>query len=384
MLFKAADARMGRWFAGLAVVVMILSLFMVAWGQSGSTSSSSVSAPILANLQGQAKTRVADLIQQARSEGSLAWIDSVPVPKTAQAMFSEFQKEYGLPNVKLNFERISTANIGARLEQEVQAGHITTDMAAAAFPALWRKLKAANALEHYVSPQAVNYAASAKYVDDNPGYWISPDAFAIIPMANTKLYSKPINSWTDLTDAALSGQKILIPNAQASASGLYTYIGLKKVLPSSFFSKLAAQKPEMSVGSSVKDTEAAINGNVDVTITVDFRPYQLASQTGVSLKTYYPKEGVVMLGQSYALMAHSPDPAVAKLFLDFLLSKTGQQIYANHEGITPTRDGVQLSATVRKYAPASINAVKVIPMNWNMSSAAIDQARQAWSQTFKR
>ncbi len=352
-----------------------------AAGTSAAAASGS-SAPILATLTGAERTRVAGLISKAQSEGSLAWIDSIPVASTAQAMFAAFQQEYGLPNLKLNYQRLSTSKIASLLEQEVTAGKITTDIAGAAFPKMWSQLKASNALLQYTSPEASNYTASAEYLDDNPGYWISSDAFGQVPIANTKQFPTPITSWQDLLSPSLKG-KVFMINPDASSSMLYTYIALRQVLPLSYFQQLAGQVGGFSTGSSVADVQAVTNGQDTVTITVDFRPIQFAN-TGVPMKSYYPKEGVLMLGQSYGIMANGPDQAAAELFEDFLLSTQGQQIYVNKEGVTPARSGVTMSPALLQYSPKSVNDVTLLKFDWNTPQATLDQYKNEFNQVFHR
>lgn len=340
------------------------------------------SAPILANLSGSERTRVSGLIAKAQSEGALAWIDSIPVPATAQAMFAAFQQEYGLPNLKLNYQRLSTSKIASLLEQEVTAGKITTDIAGAAFPDMWSQLKSSNALLQYTSPEASNYTASAQYLSNDPGYWISADAFGQVPVVNTKVYPAPITSWQDLLNPALKG-KIYWINPDASSSMLYTYIALRSVLPLSYFQKLAGQVGGFSTGSSVKDVQAVTTGEDTMAITVDFRPLQFAN-TGVPMKSYYPKEGVLMLGQSYGIMANSPDPAAAELFEDFLLSTQGQQLYVNKEGVTPARSGITMSSTIQQYSPQSVTDVTLLKFDWNTPAATLTKYKNEFNQVFHR
>ena len=57
-----------------------------------------------------------------------------------------------------------------------------------------------------------------------------------------------------------------------------------------------------------------------VAITAAFRIMQTAKQTGVDMLAHFPKEGVLVLGHAYAILAKSAHPNAAKLFYDFLLN----------------------------------------------------------------
>jgi ABC-type Fe3+ transport system substrate-binding protein len=121
-------------------------------------------------------------------------------------MWSSFEKEYGLSGIKLSYERLTSGELSTQIEQEVQSEKVTTDFFGTASPALFSELKQSDALEHYVSPESSTYSYAAKYVSQDPGYWIAPDAYAFGVIVNPKLYSTPLTSWKDLSAAALKGK----------------------------------------------------------------------------------------------------------------------------------------------------------------------------------
>lgn len=376
--------------AGSLVLVAVLA----ACSSSGSGSSgggsgsstgdaSSVSAPVLNGLSGSEKTQIADLISKARTEQSFSWIDSVAAPTTASAMFSAFEKEYGLSGVKLSFDRLTSGELSTEVEQEVEAGKITTDFFGTASPALFSELKQSNALEHYVSPESSIYSYAAKYVSEQPGYWMAPDAYAFGIIVNPKLYSKPLTSWTDLSAAALKG-KWDAPDVAANEGSLLWFYGLSKKLPKSVFAGWAANSPKTSSGSSNQEAQKVAEGEIDASVTSGFRASQTVAQTHVPLKVYYPKEGTVLDGQTYGILANSPDPAIAELFDDFLLSKAGQQIYVDKEGIASFYPGVKAPAADLAYQPA-ISSMSIIPLNTDeVTSSDLTNARDEWTSLFSK
>lgn len=343
---------------------------------------SKVSAPILDTLSGAEKSRVANLILQARTEGALNWDDSVLANTSEASVISAFEKAYNIPNINVTYNRQMSGVIATQVQQEVTAGKITTDVVGTASPSFFQTLEAAHALTKYTSPNASAYAASAKYVDDEPGYWISPFAYAFEPISAPSHYSPSLTSWQNLLAPALKGH-ISMPDPRSSTAGLYNYIALRKILPLSFFKSLAKQDPILSTGGSIQDTQEITSGQVLTSITSGFRALQTVAQTGVPITVSYPKQGVIMIGQSYGILADSPDPAMAELFEDFILSKPGLQTIVNDEGVTPARSGITVSANVKKYAPASLTAVKVIPMDYEkITQAQLSAALLEWQSVF--
>jgi iron(III) transport system substrate-binding protein len=381
--------------AGSLGLVAVLAASCSSGGGSGGSGGSdaasgvsasqaaSVKAPVLDSLTGSQKTQIAELIVKARTEKSFSWIDSVVASPTASAMWSAFEKEYGLSGIKLSYQRLTSGELSTQVEQQVQSGKVTTDFFGTASPALFSELKQSNALDHYVSPESSAYSYASKYVAEDPGYYIAPDAYAFGIIVNPKLYSTALTSWKDLSVAALKG-KWDAPDVAANEGSLLWYYGLSKKLPKSVFQGWAANDPKTSSGSSAQEAQKVAEGQVDAVVTSGFRASQTVAQTGVPLKVYYPKEGNVLDGQTYGIMASSPDTAVAELFDDFLLSKTGQQIYVDKEGIASFYPGVKAPAKDLAYQP-SISDMSIIPLNTSkVSSSDLTDARNEWRSLFSK
>ena len=344
------------------------------------TSVSSATSPVLGTLSGAQRTAVAALICQAKSESSLTWIDSVVAPTTASAMMAEFEKQYGL-TAKLSYERLTSGELSAEIQQEVTASKVTTDFFGTASPALFTELKSANALLNYTSPWSSTYVYAEKYVSEDPGYWIAPDAYAFGIIVNPKLYPKPMTSWTDLSDPALKG-KFDVPDVASNEGSLLWYYGVSSVLPKSAFQAWAANDPKTSSGSSAEEAQKVAEGQVAATVTAGFRVSQTVASTKVPLKVYYPAQGTVLDGQTYGILSGSPDPALAKLFDDFMLSKDGQQIYVDKEGIASLYPGVNPPAADLAYQP-TIASMSIISLNTDkVSSSELTNARDAWGSIF--
>jgi iron(III) transport system substrate-binding protein len=383
------SARRYRKTAFAGGVAMIAALAACSSGGSSGASSAAActhpsdsSAPVLSTLAGAQRSQTATLICEAKSETAFTWIDSVVAPTTAAAMIKEFQQEYGL-SFKLNYNRLTSGELSTEIQQQVTASKINTDFFGTASPELFAELKDANALLHYTSPESSHYTYAAKYVSEQPGYWIAPDAYSFAIVVNPAVYSKPLTSWSDLSDPALKG-KVDMPDVTANEGSLYWYYGLKSVLPASVFHGWAANDPKTSSGSSAQEAQKVAEQQVAVAVTAGFRVSQTVAQTKVPLKVYYPSQGTVLDGQTYGILANSPDPAIAELFDDFLLSKTGQQIYVDKEGIATFYPGVNPPSADLAYQP-SISAMSIIPLNTDkVSSAELTNARNDWKTIFSQ
>jgi iron(III) transport system substrate-binding protein len=376
----------------LAAVPAAVALALIAGcGGSGSGSGSggsakaagTVSAPILNTLTGSAKTQTAQLIAQAQQEGELDWLATV-VSTSKDPLIAEFKKEYGLPKLTVNFENQETSNVTSRIQSEVTARRVTTDLVAVdGAPTFFASLKQAGALLDYTSPELSAYQGSQKYLSDDFGYWVSPDALMYLPVYNPKDWPSGVPSWYDLLNPKLKG-KLSFPGVPTSASAVYTYYGLRKVLPLSYFKnlqKIAA--PRVGVGNGSTAAQMAAQGELTVAITASHNVAEVSKKLGVPMDVAFPKEGSVTIGWSFGILAGSPHPAAAKLFEDFMLSKAAQQILIKHEYLTPARDDISVPADLAKYAPPTLRAAHAIPLNSAVPQNTLTQYRSEFESVFK-
>ena len=61
--------------------------------------------------------------------------------------------------------------------------------------------------------------------------------------------------------------------------------------------------------------------------------YYKTMKQGNPIRIIYPKEGVPLVVSPTAIAKDAPHPSAAKLFTDFILSKDGQQMLADREGL---------------------------------------------------
>jgi ABC-type Fe3+ transport system substrate-binding protein len=113
------------------------------------------------------------------------------------------------------------------------------------------------------------------------------------------------------------------------------------------------------------------------------RAYQ-SSREGVEVKVAYPTEGVVLLGDPWAILARAPHPNAAKLWIDFVFSKEGHSLYLQHEGLMSARDDMEVPPALARFSP-SIRTVKSIPVDWKaLGDADRNRAREEFREIFGR
>lgn len=308
-----------------------------------------------------AKNTDSKIVTAAIKEGSLNWLDSIVVPSSAKVLANEFKKYYNLPeSFNINHERIRSGALCTRVAEEIKAGKVLADIFGVPGGAFFEDLIKAKALLKYDSPESKFFKHSQEIGLSNfPGYWQSAVASAFAPITYPNSCRKNITSWYDLLDPQFKNQKISFPVISAGGGPLLAYIGWRQVLPKSFFEELVKQKPTFDRGSSLDATQRLLQKESLVAITSAFRVMQASQKSGVEMKAHFPKEGVMVAGIAYAILAEAPHPNAAKLFYDFLLSEKGNKLYIDLEGTIAIRDGSVVSDKVKKYSPPleEINAI---------------------------
>jgi iron(III) transport system substrate-binding protein len=77
----------------------------------------------------------------------------------------------------------------------------------------------------------------------------------------------------------------------------------------------------------------------------------------------FPSEGVVPLPIQAGIMAKAPHPNAAKVLMDFLTSKEGQQFWVANESQWPLRTDVTYPDDVKPYL-TPLDQVKAITVDW--------------------
>jgi iron(III) transport system substrate-binding protein len=325
------------------------------------------------------KEPVRALIAAAVKEGSVSYWDTVIQSNTNAALVAAFRKYYGLPTeFAVNYSLSTTTGLVTRVEQEVSAGRVTMDVVAvASLPWVYDKIKAGQIM-HYNSPQYAFYRAVFDKKLGKDGYFAFNGAYVFVPMWNSEKLDFKGTSWKDVFDAVASG-RMSMGDGGKSQSYLSTYMGLKLVLGPDYFKRLAKMKPILLVRSEQIASQLVTGQNLLTFSGMPTRAFQ-NNQRGAKLKFVLPKEGVVLLPQAMFILAAAPHPAAAKLWVDFMLSDTGQKIMVDNEAMMSGRSG--FVSPLPEYAPA-IESLNIVKIDWEKLTAAdMAKARAEWLGIF--
>jgi iron(III) transport system substrate-binding protein len=269
-------------------------------------------------------------------------------------------------------------NLITRVEQEVNSGNVTIDIASIASPPWINGLVRAGHIMQYDSPAYQAFGAAFAAGLGKPGYYAFNGAYIFVPTWNADTLTFNGKSWKDILGAAPPGRMSLNDSGN-SATGVLTYMGLRSILGVEYFKDLAKMKPVFILRSE-QTAERLISGQDLMAFGgMPTRVHQY-NERGANLKFILPTEGVVLLGQASFILAKAPHPNAAKLWLDFTLSEQGQTILSKREALISGRSGFK--SPLPEFAPA-IDSLKLIKMDWDaIDQEAIRKAKAEWQGIF--
>ncbi len=317
-----------------------------------------------------ADAELARLIEAAKREGEVHYIDAVVHPKTQAQLDRAFRKKYGLPDsFKFNHTLQGTGQVVASVQQEIKAGQHTIDVVWVGAPSFFKAAAKGGDFLPYVSQEWRHYERTVKRlgIEADPPNWIAPLAYAFVPVWNRKcpgFADVQITSWMDLLNPAFKG-KMMISDVRRSFTFAATWIGLEGALGKEYFVKFV----ENTQPAVIYRTEESLQKVISCEYPIQNwqspgRVFQRVEEDPtLNLGVAWPQEGIVLMGVPLAILKGTKHPNAARLLVEFLLGEEGMSTYVAGEPRLVLREGLTIPEKVKKYLP-EIDKVKVVPVNW--------------------
>jgi iron(III) transport system substrate-binding protein len=262
--------------------------------------------------------------------GKLTLYTSQP-DRIAAETVAAFNKRH--PEIAVETFRSGTTEVMNKLAAEVLAGDPKPDVLFIADAVTMEGLKAEGRLLPY--PEADVSAFPAAAYDRDKTYFGSKLITTGI-VYNTAA-SKP-ESWLDLLAPAAKGQVVLPSPLYSGAAVIHmAAMSAAPALGPDYYAKLAANRAIAVQGNGGVVTQVA-GGQKMYGVLVEFMALN-AKAKGSPVDFVFPKEGVSAVTEPVAILKTARNPAAAKAFVDFILSKDGQALAAA-QGFLPARNDV--------------------------------------------
>ena len=266
--------------------------------------------------------------------GSLTLYTSEPEEKVDEVI-AAFNEEH--PDVDVQVYRAGTGDLNARIEAEKASGSVEADLIWAADAPTFEAFKSEDLLAQ------LNDVETGEVIDgavDPEGYYVGTRIISTVLAYNTSVIDEADapQSWTDLTDARFR-DKIVMPDPAVSGAAAYnaTVWMNNDELGEDWLTALGENAPMIAASNGPTSQEIAGGGH-PVGVVVDYLVRDLAAQ-GSPVKEVYATEGSPYITEPIAVFADSKSQSAAELFINFVLSKKGQEL-AVEQNYLPIIDGV--------------------------------------------
>jgi iron(III) transport system substrate-binding protein len=269
------------------------------------------------------------LLEGAKNEGEIVWFTSMPLDQS-QPVADAFQKKY--PFIKVTLFRSGGGALINRILTEARAGKYSFDVVGGKGEMI-QGFKEKNLLASYRSSETSMIDPD---LFDKDGYWYVYYVVSNVLGYNTKLVKKEDvpTTYDALLNPKWKGGTISMDNeGYLILQGLISAWGREKAV--SFMKKLAAQDPVLTRGNTERVTFAAA-GQYPIVIgyahTVEREKFKGAPIDWVPLEPSVVEIDPLMIG------SNAPHPNAARIFLDYLISKDGQEMLLEFQRVPVRRD----------------------------------------------
>jgi iron(III) transport system substrate-binding protein len=279
-------------------------------------------------LQAQSNSQ---LIEAAKQEGAVSYYTTMTLSQSKQVV-DKFQKKY--PFIKPELLRSGGDAILNRILNEARGGLNAWDVVSTRGDQVLT-LMDEKLIAPYRSPETK--FVSPDLVDDQ-GYWTAYYVNPYVLGYNTNLVQKSDvpKTYEALLDPKWKGGKISIDDsAYGLLAGLERAWGKEKAV--AYLKALAAQQPVVMRGNT---------NRVQLTMAGEY-PLVIAYAPTIQRETskghpmdWVPLEPVPVQVNPMMLASRAPHPNAGKLFINFLLSKEGQEMLVGFRRI-PSREDVE-------------------------------------------
>lgn len=303
------------------------------------------------------------------AEGKLVLYTSQP-NTDAQQTIDAFKAKY--PKVEISFVRDGTPRIMAKLRAEIEAGAPQGDILLIADSVTMEGLKQENRLLAHEAAATSAYPAG---IHDPQKMWFATKLITTGIVYNTKAGLKP-TSWLDLGKPEVKNL-LAMPSPLNSGAALIHTMTLAGSLPGGWsYYETLRNNGALAAGGNGDILRQVATGEKLYGMIVDFMPIREKAK-GAPVEFVFPSEGVSAVSEPVAILKSTRNPEAAKAFVDFLISRDGQEL-ALKQGYVAAHPDVALPAGYPERA-----AIKLMPFDAAKALADETAARKRFSAIFE-
>jgi iron(III) transport system substrate-binding protein len=334
------------------------------------------------------------LVEAAKKEGAVTVLNPIFSDRTGERLGEAFVKRYGLgAEFKFNNLRKGTGQTVAQVRQEIVAKKFTVDILVVSAPGFFDEAAKRGAFEALDSGYWSNHVELTKKAGQyaNYPYVVVPFAYSFQPVWNSScagMSSFGAGNYDDVVKPELKG-KTIASDLTKSFTYTNTAISLQEngaLKLSEFWDKLKATDPLVEFRSEPK-MQMVINCQRPLDMwNLSGRVYQNVvkePELAKVLKIGHYTEGQVMLGNQAAVIKGAPHPNAAKLFVEFMLSKDGTDVFVEGEAMYSFMAGYKPPVESVPYL-FDLETTKLLGLrDWVAAAQLAKGVREEWQAKFQ-
>jgi iron(III) transport system substrate-binding protein len=263
------------------------------------------------------------LVEAARKDGQVLWYTTLIVDQIVRPLIRAFQSQ--VPGVEIKFVRIDSGQQVVRLLNEAKVGRVQADV--------WSIIDGVAPLAHnnVAAPFDIASARGLPATLVDPGRrWIATNLATRSLGHNTQLVppEQAPKNYQDLLDPRWKGAFAWNPNAMTGAWGFIAtvlrHMGEEQGL--AYLRKLARQDITPLPIATRAVLDRVIAGEYAIGLEMVNAHVAISKAKGAPVR-WVPLDAVTTTLQVAGVTTGAPHPNAGRLFLDFITSRAGQEIF---------------------------------------------------------
>jgi iron(III) transport system substrate-binding protein len=263
------------------------------------------------------------LYEAAKKEKNFTWYTAHYDSETAAAICAGFEKKYS--GIKCNNIRTTAQVAYQRLAQDQKAGLAVSSVISSTDLSHYGRMKQDGWLMPYRPKTLGELVDSFKPYNDPDDLFFVTAAGLVLLTYNTGTVqaAEAPKKWTDLLDPKWKG-KVSIGHPGFSGYVGTWVVQMRKLYGWDYFKKLELNKPR--IGRSINDTVTMLNAKESWVAAGPSATTLQSRDKGNPLALSYPEDGALLMISPSGILKNAPAPNTAKLFMEYLLSREGNEI----------------------------------------------------------
>src|ERR1700688_396467 len=263
-----------------------------------------------------------ELIAKAKQEGQVVYYTDLIVDQIVRPLASAFEAKYG---IKVSYARADSQVNILKMLNEQKAGRVMSDIFG--LNTGLEVLIAAGAARQFTT--ANGEELPARYRDPDH-YWVSSHLFVITPALNTDLVpaAQRPRSYDDLLAPYWRDKMVWKPNDLTGAPGFIgnVLISMGEARGMDYLRKLSQQGIKMVNGSARAVLDQVIAGEYSLSLQILNHHAAISARKGAPVD-WVRLDPVTVSPGLVGMTKGGPHPNAGLLFIEFMTSKEGQQIF---------------------------------------------------------